>query len=92
MTKKASPGPAAQSGLLTPALGLLGKPSRLGQRAAQQELDLRVDAAQIVLRPTVEILPKLGADSKQEFLLQVVLNQMKETLQDLSFLTDVRNK
>ena len=41
-------------------------PSRLLEGAAQEELDLRVQAAQVVVRPALDRLQQCSVDTKQE--------------------------
>ena len=50
--------------LLTSLLFLVS--SGLLQRAAQEELDLRIEAAQIVVRPALDLLQQGRIDTKQE--------------------------
>jgi hypothetical protein len=45
---------------------LLGVAARLLERAAEQELDLRVEAAQIIVRPPLDGLQQGRIDTKQE--------------------------
>jgi hypothetical protein len=43
-------------------------PSRFLEGAAEQELDLRVQASQVVVRPALQTLQDGGVDPKQEWL------------------------
>jgi len=42
------------------------KPARLPQRAPEEELDLRIEAAQVVVRPALDGLEDVSLDPDQE--------------------------
>jgi hypothetical protein len=41
-------------------------PARLAKGPSQQELDLTVQAAQVIVRPTLHLLQHVGIDAQQE--------------------------
>ena len=45
---------------------LLLQPARFTQRAAEEKFDLRIQAAQIVIRPSLHRFEQLGIDAKEK--------------------------